>query len=77
MWTLTGEDREEAYRAMVTGDSFTRGRVTMFRMGLEYSVVWMNGPVTDENRTWTNSWSDAVRHFEHFMEEDSICLQKA
>lgn len=66
---LSNEEKLSASIAMLQGNNFKRGDVLLFPLSPgEYCVQKMNGPVSEENRVITTSWSEAVSAFERFLE---------
>ena len=70
---LSNEDKLAASVAMIRGDSFTRGNVTMFPLGsaVEYCVMQMIGPADKCKRTITKDWGEAISMFEEYAGEVS------
>lgn len=64
---LTTEDKITASCAVLCGDSFTRGNVTMFMIDRDYCVQKMDGAPSSENRVITDRWSEALHAFEAFL----------
>jgi hypothetical protein len=65
---LTNEDKLEASIAMCQGDTFRRGNVILLPLDSEYCVQKTIGPVSNENRVITRSWTEALNAFEKFTE---------
>lgn len=65
---LSNEDRLSASITVRDGDIFKRGNVLLFPLlSGEYCAQKIDGPISNENRIITQSWSQVLSAFEHFL----------